>query len=116
MTRKHPTERRAYPRVELRPKDWLRVTVGPLRFKLTQGFVLNISRGGIKVRLSHMVFRGEHGGEECLVRFLDAGEKIRPHSSIGIVRSVGDEQTERPFVTIEFVPPLELLDSTRERS
>ena len=113
MTRKRPTERRAYPRFELGPKDWLRVTVGPLGFNLTQGFVLNISRGGIKVRLSHMVFREEHGGE-CVVRFLNASEEIRPHSSIGIVRSIGDEQTERPFATIEFGQPLELLDLTRQ--
>ena len=108
MTRKRPTERRAYPRFEFPREESQRVTVGPLGFRLTNGVVVNISRGGVKVRLDRMVF-GEGQGEECLLRFLDAGEELRPHSVVGIVRNVSEDGTERPFVTIEFEQPLELL-------
>ena len=108
LTRKRPTDRRAYPRCEFPPEESQRVTVGPLGFRRTNGVVVNISRGGVKVRLDRMVF-GEGQGEECLLRFLDAGEELRPHTVIGIVRNVNEDRTERPFFTIEFGQPLELL-------
>jgi len=108
MTRKRPTERRAHPRFEFPPEESQRVTVGPLGFRLTNGAVVNISRGGVKVRLDRMIF-AEGQGEECLLRFLDPGEELRPHTVIGIVRNVNEDGTERPLFTIEFGQPLELL-------
>ena len=115
ITKTPSTERRAYPRFELLPGDELRITVGPLGIKLTQGLVLNISRGGTKVRLEQMVFA--KGNEtECLLRFLDAGRGIVPHSLIANVLSLGGEKEQRPFATIEFRQPLELLDLTQRRS
>ena len=116
MTDIHPTERRAYPRFILRPKARLRVTVGALGSRPTNGVVVNISRGGVKVRLDRMVFGKRRGLERFALNFLNAGEKLRPHSVMGIVRNVSEGETERPFVAIEFVQPLEILDLMRQRS
>ena len=116
MTDIHPTERRAYPRFEFPLHDEQRVTVGALGSRPTNGVVVNISRGGVKVRLDRMVFGKRRGPERFALNFLNAGEKLRPHSVMGIVRNVSEGETERPFVAIEFVEPLEILDLTRRRS
>ncbi len=117
MTDIHPTERRAYPRFEFPLHDEQRVTVGAFGgSRPTNGVVINISRGGVKVRLDRMVFGKSRGTERCALHFPDAGEKLRPHSVMGIVRNVSEGETERPFVAIEFVQPLENLDLTRRRS
>ena len=117
MTETPPTERRGYPRFEFPLHDEQRVTVGSFGSgPTTNGVVVNISRGGVKVRLDRMVLKRRQGTQWCLLRFLDAGEKLRPHSLIGIVRNVGEDETERPFATIEFGQPLELLDLTQRRS
>ena len=115
MTETHPTERRAYPRFEFPLHDEQRVTVGAFGgSRPTNGVVINISRGGVKVRLDRMVFGKSRGTERCGLHFPDAGEKLRPHSVIGIVRNVSEGEIERPFVAIEFGEPLEFLDLARQ--
>ena len=62
-------ERRGYLRVEVY-LDKLQVTVGVLGIEPTNGLVLDISRGGMKVCLEHEIPKPLLG-DDCLVRFVE---------------------------------------------
>ena len=71
------------------------------------GATVNISRGGVKVSFAEPV-PGSRKGQVCGLRFLDAGEELRPHYVVGTVRRV--EATEEGcLVAIKFDAPLEVL-------
>ena len=96
------TERRAHPRYQYQ------VAVGILGLRPRSGVTADISRGGVKVGLADPVSDSAKG-QQCGLRFLDAGEELRPHYVVGTVRRV--EATEEGcFVGIEFDAPLEALE------
>ncbi len=100
-THEQAAEQRAHRRYEYR------VAVGILGSWPQSGTTLNISRGGVKVGFAEPV-PGPRKGQWCAVRFLDAGDELRPHYMVGTVRRV--EVTEEGcLVAIKFDAPLELL-------
>jgi len=98
-------ERRGYLRVEV-DLDKLQVTVGVVGIEPTNGEVLNISRGGIKVRLEHEIPKPLIG-YDCLVRFVeDPQDRVIATAKLGkLLRMevVG-------HYAIEFDSPLEVLN------
>lgn len=71
--------------------------------------LVDVSRGGLKARTA-AVIPGAGAGSACFVRFLEAAEQLRPHSTAGVVRRV--ESTPRHHeVAVEFERPLEVLDA-----
>lgn len=97
-------ERRGYLRVEVH-LDNLQVTIGVIGFEPTNGVVLNISRGGVKVRLEGEIPERLFGND-CIVRFVDdPQERVSVESKPGkLLRmaAVGE-------YAIEFDKPLEVL-------
>ena len=98
------SERRAFLRVEVRLEN-LQVTVGVIGFTATTGVVLDVSRGGVKVALSHEISE-QMGGYDCLVRFVDLEDRVKPKVNVGKLRRM-----EAPAeYAIEFDSPLEVLN------
>ncbi len=95
-------ERRVYPRHEYQ------VDVGILGLYPTSGVTLDISRGGVKIGLAEPVSDAAKG-QQCAIRFLDAGEELWPHYVVGTVRRVKATE-EGCLVGIEFDAPLEVLE------
>ena len=97
-------------RVEQRvhPRHDYQVAVGILWLHPTTGVTLDISRSGVKVGLAEPV-PDSAKGQRCGIRFLDAGEELRPHYVVGTVQRV-ETGSEGSFVAIQFVTPLEILD------
>ncbi len=102
-------ERRKYLRVEVYP-DKLQVTVGVLGIAPTNGVVLNISRGGMKVCLEHEIPKSLLGNE-CLIRIPYAAGRISPEAMLGqLLRMEAKGQ-----YAIEFDSPLEVLNMGNDR-
>ena len=98
------SERRTYLRVEVH-LDKLEVTVGVLGIEPTNGVVLNISRGGMKVCLEHEIPKPLLG-YDCLVRFVeDPQDRVSEKAKLGkLLRMEAVGQ-----YAIEFDKPLEVL-------
>ena len=95
-------ERRAYPRHKYRVDVVWMFGLDP-----TGGVTLDVSRGGVLVRLAAPVSDTAEG-HTCGVRFLNAGAELKPHYVVGTVRRL--EATEEGcLVGIEFNAPLEVL-------
>jgi c-di-GMP-binding flagellar brake protein YcgR len=99
---------RRYPRINVQLHKF-EVEVGPLGARATRGVVLDISRGGMKVKLEseipEMYLEGDY-----LIRFTGASGQVSPEIVIGRVRrSEGNRQ-----YAIEFRKPLEALEIERE--
>ena len=97
-------ERRRYLRFEVRLQK-LQVTVGVIGFELATGVVLNVSRGGLKVALGREISK-LLVGEECVVRFLDPGDRVSPEVQVGKLRRM---EASGEYA-IEFDSPLEVLN------
>ena len=96
-------ERRGDLRIEVY-LDELQVTVGVLGIEPTDGAVLNISRGGMKVCLEHEIPK-PLVGDDCLVRFIDPADRVSPEVMVGKLR-----RTEaNGQCAIEFAQPLKVL-------
>ena len=97
-------ERREFLRLEVRLEN-LEVTVGVFGFEATKGVVINVSRGGLKVALSREISQ-RSDGYDCLVRFVDQEDRIKPEVKVGKLR-----RTEAAAeYAIEFDSPLGLLN------
>ena len=101
-------EQRLFPRYDYQ------VDVGILGYHPRSGVTVDISRGGVKVTIDEPVDNTARG-ETCLVRFLNAGAELRPHSALGIVRRVETDE-EHCVLGIQFVTPLEVLKVADEAS
>ena len=99
----HPN-RRAYPRENVSIHVELRLEVGRLGVKPTRGVTVDLSSGGVLVRIG----RTWPVGTRCLVRFLDqTDERIKPSVLLGTVRR--DTRSGDGFsVALEFETPLEV--------
>ena len=98
-------ERRGYLRFEVH-LDKLQVTVGVLGSEPTTGVVVNVSRGGMKVCLVERGIPESMVGDECLVRFIEAGGRVNPEVMLGkLLRMEADGQ-----YAIEFASPLEVVN------
>ncbi len=96
------SERRKYLRVEVH-LDKLEVTVGVLGIEPTNGVVLNISRGGMKVCLEREIAESLVG-DDCLVRFVeDPQDRVSVKVKLGKVLRT---ETAGQYA-IEFDSPLE---------
>ena len=97
-------ERRGFLRVEVY-LDKLQVTVGVIGFEPTNGVVLNVSRGGMKVCLEHDIPK-LLVGDDCLVRFVDDPQgRVSAKAELGKLLRM--EAVGR--YAIEFAKPLEVL-------
>jgi len=96
-------ERRGYPRFEVHGNK-LQVTVGVLGSEPTNGVVLDISRGGMKVCLEGEIPKSLIG-EDFLLRFVDPEGRVNPKAMLGKLRRMEGEGR----YTIEFNEPLEKL-------
>ena len=99
---------RRYPRVRVQLQE-LEVEVGPLGARSIRGVVLDISRGGMKVKLEREIpelyLQGDY-----LVRFTESGGRVSPEIMLARVRrSEGNRQ-----YAIEFRKPLEALEIEKE--
>ena len=94
-------ERRGYLRFKVHLKK-LQVTVAVLGFEPTNGVVLNISSGGMKVCLESEIHESLVG-EDCLLRFVDRQGRVKPEAMLGKLRRM---EGEGRYV-IEFNEPLE---------
>ncbi len=102
-------ERRVYPRHQYQVDVGISgLYVGILGLYPTSGVTLDISLGGVKISLTEPVSDAAKG-QPCAVRFLDAGEELRPHYVLGTVRRV-EATKEGCVVGIEFDAPLEALE------
>ena len=99
-------ERRSYLRVAVHLEDF-RVSVEVLGAEPTRGVVLNVGRGGMKVALSAETSQALMGGD-CLVRFLDAGDRVSPAVRVGTLKRIDDGGE----YAIEFKTPLDVLKAT----
>ncbi len=97
-------ERREFLRVEVRLEN-LEVTVGVFGFEATTGVVLNVGRGGLKVALGREISE-LLVGYDCLVRFVDQEDRIKPEAKVGKLRRM-EAAAE---YAIEFDSPLGLLN------
>ncbi len=97
-------ERRGFLRIEVY-LDKLQVTVGVLGFEPTNGVVLDISRGGMKVSLDREISK-LLVGDDCLVSFVDdAQDRVSAKAKLGkLLRMEGERE-----YAIEFTKPLEVL-------
>ena len=100
-------DRRAYPRHRVGSSAELKVSIGILGSRPSDGDVLDISRGGAKILLDDRAYDMKEG-KPCLVHFDVGGEGIRPRKTIGVVRRVDDVGRE-PAIAVEFEAPLETL-------
>jgi hypothetical protein len=100
-------ERRAHTRHNVGSAVELKVSIGILGSKPTDGDVLDISRGGAKIHIDGGAYDMKEG-RPCIVEFDVGGEGIRPQRTIAVVRRVDDGQ-KIPSVAIEFEAPLETL-------
>ncbi len=97
-------ERRGFLRVEVH-LDKLQVAVGVLGFEPTNGVVLNISRGGVKVSLEREIPQRLFGND-CLVCFVeDPQDRVSVKSKLGKLLRMGATGQ----YAIEFDEPLEVL-------
>lgn len=97
-------DRRGYVRVEVYP-DMLQVTVGVHGIEPTNGVVLNISRGGMKVCLEHEIPKPLLG-DDCLVRFVE-GPKDRVSTKAKLAKLLRMGTVGQ--YAIEFAEPLDVL-------
>jgi len=101
-------DRRTYPRVELAFALSLAIEVGLSGSVTAEGVTINISRGGMLAAIDRSLpLRGR-----CSVRFLDAGETVKPAQTTGFVRRVTPRE-DGYLVGIQFDEPLESLDVER---
>ena len=96
-------ERRGYLRVEVY-LDELQVTVGIVGIAPTDGAVLDISRGGMKVCLEHEIPKPLIG-YDCLVRFVNPKDRVSVEANGKLVRMEAAGQ-----YAIKFDSPLEVLN------
>lgn len=101
-------DRRACPRYQIPTTAGLIVAIGAPGFRPTDGVTFNISLGGLLARLSQKTFEGSEG-TECLVRFLEVGDELKPHSMLGTIRRV-EIRNGYFFVAVEFLEFLENLN------
>ncbi|MFQ5742116.1 MAG: PilZ domain-containing protein [Acidobacteriota bacterium] len=98
---------RVYPRFTLPGRTDVMVAMGPLGSPPASGVPVNISRGGLQARTGVKVFKGAEGAD-CVVRFHEAKDRLRPLATLGTVRRI--ETSGGYFlVAIEFAKPLESL-------
>ena len=98
------TERRAWPRVNAGFSLALAIEVGVSGSTTAGGTTINISRGGMLAAVDRMLpLRGR-----CTIRFIDAGDKIRPAETSGQILRVTAREGDY-LVGIAFDTPLETL-------
>ncbi len=101
-------DRRGFPRInsQYRLMIALQPTQGEIKAPTAaiDAFTRDISRGGVGAVTSHSAPKRTR----CLVRFLDAGGRIFPDLTWGVVRRI-QEQRDGFLVGIEFDTPLEIL-------
>ncbi len=73
----------------------------------TTGVVRNVGRGGMRVALGAGIPEGWMGGD-CLVRFIDAGDRVSPTLRVGTLKRIDDGGE----YAIEFKTPLDELNAT----
>ena len=99
-------ERRSYLRVAVHLEDF-RVSVEVLGGEPTRGVVRDVGRGGMRVALSGEASQELMGGD-CLVRFIDAGDRVSPSVRVGTLKRIDDGGE----YAIEFKTPLDVLKAT----
>ena len=100
-------ERRAPPRYAFGVDAGVKVSIGVLGSKPLEGEVLDVSRGGAKIRLL-AGGQGMKKGKSCLVMFRDAEDEINPPRGFATVRRVVVGRL--PSVAVEFEAPLDVLN------
>ena len=85
----------------------LKVSIGILGSRPSEGEVMDISRGGAKIIVGDGAYDMKEG-KPCIVSFDVGGEGIRPRKTIAVVRRVDDGERV-PSVAVEFDAPLETL-------
>ena len=81
MASENGSERRRYPRHDAAIPVQLEVEVAPKDAETTKGTTINVSKGGMLVRLSDSL----GVGSRCLIRFIGAEERISPQTTVGTV-------------------------------
>ena len=114
--RKTPTSGRDMPEDRVERRSYLRVAVDLEDFRVrvevqgaepTTGVVLDVGRGGMRVALGAGISEESMGGD-CLVRFIDAGDRVSPTLRVGTLKRIDDGGG----YAIEFKTPLDDLKAT----